>query len=62
MTVAADLFDPASAAAIAGRLARVLDAVAADPALRVHQIPVLDAAERQQVLSGWNDTRRRCRR
>ncbi len=56
VTVAADLFDPASAAELAGRLARVLTAVAAGPALRVHQIPVLDAAERQQVVSGWNDT------
>ena len=54
--VAADLFDPATAEAIAERLVRVLAAVAADPAGPVHQVQVLDAAERQQVLAGWNDT------
>ena len=35
---------------------RVLTAVAADPLLRVHQVPVLSGAERDQILTGWNDT------
>ena len=54
--VAADLFDPATAGSIAGRLVRVLAAVAADPQVRVHAVQVLDAAEREQVVEGWNDT------
>ncbi len=51
---AADLFDPPAAAMIAGRLVRVLAAVAADPRLPVRAVPVMDPAERQQILSGWN--------
>ena len=56
LIVAADLFDPASAGLIAQRLVRVLELVAADPQAPVHRVQVLDAAEREQVLAGWNDT------
>ena len=42
--------------------ARVLDAMTADPGLRVREVDVLDAAEREQLLAGWNDTAGRCRR
>ncbi|MEY9894317.1 amino acid adenylation domain-containing protein, partial [Catenulispora sp. MAP5-51] len=56
VTVSADLFDPESAETFADRLIRVLTTVAADPALRVGQVAVMDAAERRQVVSGWNDT------
>ena len=58
VTVAADLFDPATAAAIAGRLRRVLGAVAADPGQPVSRVGILAAAERDQILTGWNDTAR----
>ena len=46
----------ATAQAIAGRFGRVLAAVAADPAVRLRQVQVLDAAERAQLVAGWNDT------
>ena len=41
---------------IAGRLVRVLAVVAADPGCGLRRVEVLDAAERAQVLAGWNDT------
>ena len=56
VTVAADLFDPASAGLFVQRLVRVLEAVTADPQARVRSAQILDAAERRQILSGWNDT------
>ena len=56
VTVAADLFDPAAARAFGERLARVLAAVAADPGIRLYQVQVLGRAEREQLVSGWNDT------
>ena len=56
VTVAADLFDLGTGGLITERLVRVLAAVAADPQARVHQVQVLDAAEWEQVLTGWNDT------
>ena len=42
--------------AIAGRFARVLAVVAADPGVRLGQVGVLEAAERAQVIRDWNDT------
>ncbi|MEU9186969.1 amino acid adenylation domain-containing protein, partial [Streptomyces sp. NPDC048484] len=56
ITYAADLFDPASVEAIARRFLMVLETVTADPSLPVSRIDVLDTAEREQILSGWNDT------
>ena len=56
VTAAADLFDEDTAQAIAARLERVLAAVAADPQARLHQIAVLEPAEREQLLTRWNDT------
>ncbi|MGC1783327.1 MAG: non-ribosomal peptide synthetase, partial [Acidobacteriaceae bacterium] len=54
--MAADVFDQASARALGGRLARLLAAVAADPGIRPSQAPILTAAEREQLVAGWNDT------
>ena len=56
LLAAADLFDAGTAAAVAARFGRVLAAVAADPAGRLRQVEVLDAAERAQLVAGWNDT------
>ncbi|MFI7136159.1 amino acid adenylation domain-containing protein, partial [Nonomuraea sp. NPDC050153] len=56
ITAAADLFEPATVAALAGRLARVLDTVSHDPLVRLSALDVLDPAERHSVLTGWNDT------
>ena len=56
VTAAADLFDEDTVQAIAVRLGRVLAAVAAGPQAWLHQIGVLDPAERAQLLTGWNDT------
>jgi amino acid adenylation domain-containing protein len=58
LVAAADLFDPPTAADIAGRLTRVLAVAAAVPGTLVREIPVLDEAERGLVLGGWNDTAR----
>ncbi len=55
---AADLFDEGTVRALAGRLVRLLDQVAADPGLRIGGVRLLTAAERESVLSRWNDTAR----
>jgi amino acid adenylation domain-containing protein len=56
VVVAADLFDAGSAALLAGRLARVLDAVTAEPRTRLSAVQVLDEDELRRVLVEWNDT------
>ncbi|MGD0558007.1 MAG: amino acid adenylation domain-containing protein, partial [Streptosporangiaceae bacterium] len=56
LVAAADLFDAGSVRVLAGRLVRVLTAVAADPGTRLREVPVLDHAERAQIVHGWNDT------
>ena len=53
---AADLFDPATAEALAARLVRILDAVAENPALGVNDIDLLGAGERDWLLTGYNNT------
>ncbi|WP_107057291.1 non-ribosomal peptide synthetase [Streptomyces sp. NRRL WC-3742] len=52
---ATDLFDHGTVERIVERFTRVLAAVVAEPGLRIGQIEVLDAAEREQVVGGgWN--------
>jgi len=50
---ATDLFDRSSVVALSGRLTRVLRAVAADPDAPLSRLDVLDDAERDCLLAGW---------
>ncbi|MEU5949325.1 amino acid adenylation domain-containing protein [Micromonospora sp. NPDC047465] len=52
------LFDRATAEAVVARYVRLLTAAVADPTRRISALPLLDDAERELVLSGWNDTAR----
>jgi amino acid adenylation domain-containing protein len=52
-----DLFDEASMTRMLGHFRRLLEGVAADPGQRLSALPLLDAAERHQVLVRWNETR-----
>ncbi|MFG2026730.1 amino acid adenylation domain-containing protein [Streptomyces sp. NPDC048825] len=51
-----DLFDHATAEAVAERLIRLLRAVVAAPDTPITRIDVLGAAERRRILTEWNDT------
>ncbi|HKH49292.1 MAG TPA: amino acid adenylation domain-containing protein, partial [Thermoanaerobaculia bacterium] len=55
---AAELFDRPTIGRMAGHLRALLAAAAADPGLRAHDLPLLGAAERQQLLVEWCDTER----
>ncbi|MFJ4816067.1 amino acid adenylation domain-containing protein [Streptomyces sp. NPDC088801] len=55
LTLAADLFEPATAARLAGGLLRVLHGMADTPLARIRDLDVVDPAERRQV-DVWNDT------
>ncbi|MFF0544460.1 non-ribosomal peptide synthase/polyketide synthase [Nocardia thailandica] len=56
LTYADDVFDTASAEAVARRLEALLAAVAADPHRDLDTVDILDAAERARVLTEWNAT------
>ncbi|WP_171064063.1 non-ribosomal peptide synthetase [Actinomadura soli] len=47
--------DSGTAHRLAGRLARILRHIAADPGLRVSQVDVVDPAERERMLTAFND-------
>ncbi|HSG39393.1 MAG TPA: amino acid adenylation domain-containing protein, partial [Thermoanaerobaculia bacterium] len=51
-----DLFEPPTMARLAGHFTRLLEGVAADPGLRLSELPLLSEAEREQLLVGFNDT------
>ncbi|MER5642790.1 amino acid adenylation domain-containing protein, partial [Kitasatospora sp. NPDC002227] len=53
---AADLFDHATVAGFADRLLLILQAVAVDPDVPLGSIEILTPAEREQLLTTWNDT------
>jgi len=51
-----DLFDPTTLRRLARSYRAVLGAVAADPSVRLSELPVLSAAERHQLVVELNDT------
>jgi amino acid adenylation domain-containing protein/non-ribosomal peptide synthase protein (TIGR01720 family) len=51
-----ELFDGATAEAIAKRLVRLLSAAVAEPDLPLQQLEILDEAERQTLIHGFNAT------
>ncbi|MCS7475598.1 non-ribosomal peptide synthase/polyketide synthase [Umezawaea endophytica] len=53
-----DLFDAATVERFADHLVLLLGGVAADPRLPLGELPWLSDAEREQVLTGWNDAHR----
>ncbi|WP_369359727.1 amino acid adenylation domain-containing protein [Streptomyces sp. cg2] len=53
-----DLFDRSTAESLVVRLLSFLEAVTADPQLRIGDVELLSDAERRQVLDEWNDTAR----
>ncbi|MEA2693948.1 MAG: hypothetical protein QOJ16_3335, partial [Acidobacteriota bacterium] len=52
----ADLFDPGTVARLLGYLRTLLAGAAAEPGLRLADLPLLDPAELDQILRGWNRT------
>lgn len=52
----ADLFDEARIARMAAHFQTLLEGVVADPGRRVSELPLLTAAEREQMLVNWNAT------
>ncbi len=51
-----DLFDPVTAVRLLGHFAVLAGALAAAPEARLAELPLLTAAERQQLVVEWNDT------
>ncbi|MFE2050995.1 amino acid adenylation domain-containing protein, partial [Streptomyces sp. NPDC059459] len=58
LVYATDLFDRATAEGIARRFVLVLESVTRNPSLPASRLDVLDEAERDRILVGWNDTGR----
>jgi amino acid adenylation domain-containing protein len=50
------LFTAATGAALTRRFRTLLEGIVADPARRIDELPLLDAAERALVVRTWNDT------
>jgi amino acid adenylation domain-containing protein/thioester reductase-like protein len=55
-----DLFDESTASRWWAHFHRLLEAAAADPDRPVSELPLMDEAERRQVLVEWNDTTAPC--
>ncbi|RLU86329.1 hypothetical protein CTZ27_25500 [Streptomyces griseocarneus] len=55
---ARDLFDRVTVESLAERLRRLLGGVVADPGAPIGSVELLDAGERERIVSVWNDTDR----
>ncbi len=53
---ALDLFDDPTVDRLAGHLATLLEAAAAEPDRPIHELPLITVAERTQIVAEWNDT------
>ena len=53
---ATDLFDATTIARLAGHFTTLLEGTVADPETPIAELPLLTAAEREQLLVQWNDT------
>lgn len=53
-----DVFDRATARRMLGHYRTLLEAAVEDPDQQVSHMPILDEAERRQLLVEWNDTKR----
>src|SRR6185369_14798563 len=51
-----DLFEAATMERLAQHFQELLSGIIADPAQSAHQLTLLSASEREQVLQAWNDT------
>ncbi|HEY2737493.1 MAG TPA: condensation domain-containing protein, partial [Thermoanaerobaculia bacterium] len=52
----ADLFQPATAERLLRHLGELLRGAVAEPGRRISELPLLTAAERQEILVTWNET------
>lgn len=52
-----NLFDASTIERMAGHFRTLLESAAENPGVRISRMPLLTAAERQQLLVDWNDTR-----
>jgi amino acid adenylation domain-containing protein len=53
-----ELFDAATIERLASHFEQLLECIAANPDERIDRYPLLSAAEREQLLVEWNDTRK----
>ncbi len=53
-----DLFNEATISSMLRRWRILLEGIIANPETRLDELPLLTAAEREQLISGWNETRK----
>jgi amino acid adenylation domain-containing protein len=56
LVYATDLFDDSTIERLVDHFGRLLDGIVAEPDRRICELALLSEAERQQLLSDWNDT------